>query len=1014
MRRAKSTSSTHTSSSGHQRTRTSIDPFVTRQQAETAALEAYHRAREQEEPACADYRPVPPKLPRRRSQVSGRSEGSHLEDFRLGRRNSNSKKENVKKVKPAVPHQISAKTTIEGSEGDEISIRRRYVVPTNPRNRQMLSEHASIPSFGRHARRSEPGYANGSPIPRNSSEVKEQSSTLRLRTTRGEQSHGSTDNLSLLSNFGEANHCTSSTRDATQQGINSLDAARAKCLQDFHHHKLCERKSFMLAPLQKLRSATVTKNSGSNFDTKLPPFNYTDELVPPPSIPPIISAPPIAAQKKSRNFSDSLKGRFKKVFRKPSRAPSGLPVQHIEAKDFRFSTYATPSISTTSRHDDPFIAVSDQQSIATQEFKTASVSTRGSADEQSTAKSRVTSWTNSTIGDTLSTRNGAEFADFDGEHAKMKRSDSLLTLRKTPSLFGRSIKSRLRRPSRAKLRGSDESAGLYSALQERIQPPKSVIQISDVDQDSLSTTISALATLPSQQRANSSMSSNRRGLPPTIRSITPEPNLYKLEIPSPVLEVLSPPAPTVEPAVRSDEHYDRNPRSHLQRRPAVKAPTPSKEQIARRMEKSKNRWQSPLDEMSPPPPTAGRAAMTEDNPYELRPLNRTLQQPVIGNDLPHHAKVAEKLPSTRYDVLSPSVYSRETNGDTPQPDSPVDKGDMMVTITGREVRSYSISPAKRGQQDERPVQGSADWRRWLSSEINGLNDSSGLDEFSLPKTMLKDSEPARVSADQVSEPPRMMRHGQEDQYLYSTHDKDVSSDNQQSNADQLNQTDDGNSNNTVDQTAANGNISAHVNTTSNTQALNDSRKAGQRANQATHATSERHYSGDVPTRPLSKEPRTTYKPRSAFDLRANYKTNSLEKAKPIAVRRKSSKNINNIHILEDTTIQNISAGPYASSQQIASSHANNKENSPPPSEANTLPIVSSSEWLAAGTNKKRDIKGASSVRPGAMSRSRSISRHSPSRSPSTIVPSDGSSPGQRMVTNWLDGKREKEGSLAFV
>jgi hypothetical protein len=178
---------------------------------------------------------------------------------------------------------------------------------------------------------------------------------------------------------------------------------------------------------------------------------------------------------------------------------------------------------------------------------------------------------------------------------------------------------------------------------------------------------------------------------------------------------------------------------------------------------------------------------------------------------------------------------------------------------------------------------------------------------------------------------------------------------------------------------------------------------------------------DVSTEPVNPEDddqkqtdeamKISSRAKSTFDLRANYKNNANGRPKPIAVRRKTEAT-NNILILEDSTIQNISAGPYASQAAITTPPNANKENTPP-SEANSLPVLSSSEWLAAGTTKKRDARKTSAVHPAY--RNRSVSRYSPSRTPNPgSGGGGGGSPGQRLVTNWLDGKRSKENSPAFV
>lgn len=147
-------------------------------------------------------------------------------------------------------------------------------------------------------------------------------------------------------------------------------------------------------------------------------------------------------------------------------------------------------------------------------------------------------------------------------------------------------------------------------------------------------------------------------------------------------------------------------------------------------------------------------------------------------------------------------------------------------------------------------------------------------------------------------------------------------------------------------------------------------------------------------------PPTHYKHKSAFDLRAKYKSGITSASRPVEVRRKSTVPLT-VAVFEDNTIQNISAGPYAS---VSSSNAQaNKENTPPHiTDDGSLPAVSSSEWLAGPTGKKRDAK----ARP----------KSSPPKTGVLVGSGREGSPGQRMVTGWLEGRKGKggDGEIAFV
>jgi len=163
-------------------------------------------------------------------------------------------------------------------------------------------------------------------------------------------------------------------------------------------------------------------------------------------------------------------------------------------------------------------------------------------------------------------------------------------------------------------------------------------------------------------------------------------------------------------------------------------------------------------------------------------------------------------------------------------------------------------------------------------------------------------------------------------------------------------------------------------------------------------------SGAIPDKdPIAQShlsPPTHYKHKSAFELRAKYKSSITGASRSVEVRRKAT-TPHTIAVFEDNTIQNISAGPYA---DVSSINTNaNKENTPPHiTDDSGLPAVSSSEWLAGPTSKKRDPK----ARP----------KSSPPKTGGLAASGREGSPGQRMVTGWLEGRKGKgyDGDIAFV
>jgi hypothetical protein len=1135
LRRAKSTSSHHTSSSGHQRTSTSIDPFVTRQQAEVAAVEAYIRAKQLDDWGYQTTRPVPQKLQRRRSQNTGRTEGSHLQDARLGRRRSTSRKGDGRAPQPVRVREREptvAESFADSSAGEEriITKKRSVIPPSSSVSRQTYSDHLSVPPPSHRFRKAQSVYADGSPTPRHAPSLNQRSSTLQLSTVTSDPEHsdGYGGNFEQLSNFAEPTQdFASSTPEVKQRSIREtqtnddiLAMARDKYLQDFQQKKVKQRKSMFFAPLQKLRSTTpaVPQRDEKNFDTGLPPFNYADDgeltllqaaAMDPATVGSAAAAPPLPAiaVDKRRNFS-SVKNRIKNVFRKTSSVRQHMPPQQVQATHYHYGGPDEAYGSVTAKRvgePDPFLEQLDEPPPIPIEQRYGSAGSKLSVGQCSEARSRVTSWTNSTVAGTVRSRMCDAHPPPANDGAGLKRSTSQSTLRKASSFFGRPVVSKLRKPSKPQLRGSEESHGLYSALQERMKPAKRTPtpeQSANESVASRSRGPSALSTLPSQQHAANSTASTHRysTVTSTVRSVTPDPMAYKLGICSPVPEVMSPDQNEASTGGRKIPHL-----------PTRKAPAPSQEQLNRRLQRSRNRWQSPLDELSP------TRASTEDIPHELRSLSQSHHQPPVTNDLPHHAKVARSEPVDRSNMLSPSLYSRGTDGATPRPDTPVENCGMVVTITGREIRSYSISPPKRGDEaQQRPVQSSGQWRKWLSDEV--LKDSQ--EDFTLTQAFLQNSAvESRPTSRQGAMPPHdisrptsaspQLPESRPPSSTRTMHPRPRGPSRSSFMNDRYPMIDTGRNSSdeavrartrsglssVMGERAANSTTrpstdSSHAKTSTlgsnfnrprvvaGRQSLAQLETAALRSRSALGTPEEREepkMSGAIPepaqpdttnplpssdkaTLPSVQRPRiTNTKHKSAFELRASYKNNNTGRSTPIEIRRRQMNDIpdhgeredvdSGTNILEDSTILNIAAGPYAltatsaprqtnpaASKTTPASNESNKENaapapSPTPSPgaaANGLPQLSSSEWLAAGPNKARRppsmmvhpaLRDRSSSRSSAPRKAKSFYGAAPENgsgvSPKTNGAKGSGTPAQRMASEWLE-KRSRENTPAFV
>ncbi|EME83941.1 uncharacterized protein MYCFIDRAFT_195132 [Pseudocercospora fijiensis CIRAD86] len=1042
LRRAKSMSSTHTAASGQaQRLGTTIAAQNTRLQAEVAAVEAYERARQLDELSAFTSKPRPN---RRRSQASGRTEGSHFEE---ARRRSVNQAENVR-PRPSNASSFAqnraslpSQTRVEASDEGRVITRSRSVIPPVPAaTASSCSRPASI-SAARHTRQRQSVDTDGSPAPRYSQCVKDRQATLQLSTLSNEVT--SEEGTPFTAPRSPPRPARPSIRE-TQTDEDIRNMATSAYLQDLERKRIRERRSFIFSSFKKRRA------TGNAFNTSLPPFNYAHDGdgAPMPTNSAML-APAIGAQTKSRHFSSSIKSRIKNAFRRTSRATSSMPAQHVHAKEFHFTIKDyDPSDESRGSVDfaDPFMTIAAEEPRIAPPSPQTRPNSKVSTINDGSAKSRVTSWTNSTVAAFSSIRTNVATAHPKEQSPALHRTASHHTLRKKSSFLGGPIRDKLRRVSKADLKGSEESMGLYSALQRRMRSSKSSDPIHqplisaplELEPGKNSAqTLDTRASLPSQRYRQTDDA--RSDFDTTIRSITPEPNPYGIDIPSPVHEVTSP-AQSNDDIDSTVLHHavhgsgGSSARSGLQRRSAVKAPPPSQDALARRVERASNRWKSPLDELSPSN-SRSTLRMSEDNPYILRSLSQAAKQVTPVNDLPHHRKAVNLL-SPRSDVISPSVYSRATDGASPRPDSPeVYEPATTITITGHEVRRYSISPPKRIDEKQHRGHGSGTWRKWLSDEMNttlGSNEKqirlpqsifvnppaqrqdSGVSSLTAvpghkrsvasitaelrsvsPLSFHSENRPASRASSQVSDmngrypvinasrntsqhsiatsrkasppPPPARQDSSEGRLLHSV------------------------------AMAKKPSIDAALHSTATTRARANSKSAGlgqisaaarsqsalgSRQNLNVEAASG---SGRLSAASATSPGKAFSRPKSAYELRVNYKNNANAASKPLEVRRKAIENGEN-SMLEDSTLFNISAGPYAAPR----SPSTNQENTRPMD--SPLQSLSSSEWLAAGSGKKRDAR-----------------RFTASPAHSQIYGSSRKerSPGQRLVTNWLDERMSK-------
>ena len=749
-RRARSIASMQ---AARQRSSATSDPLVIRQQAEMAATLAFRSSQPIEQPACLDYRPAPPLLQRRRSQVTGRSEGSHLEDARLGRRRSTTLCD--RKITPMARQRPQTEYVPTTQKENETRTKRTTTVQPHPAIKSAARNEVLGSLANNHHRTSPFAYSNGSPAARTVSATPGLRSSTTAQTPRHtDKSYDDGISVTYTEPHSYAsrikaesqNHPSRVSIRETQTDEEIIALARERRMQESQHQKIRERKSFFgsLPMLQK--RATPSEPTGITYDSSLPPFNYADDSLlaplPPPNdvaLPTSISKPSVRPDRKTRAFSTSVKGQFKRLLRKASRAPSGLVTQHTEVEvhgDFVVDDGDSARLRASSILTDPFIALDSPLAVA-QTSGNLSLSVNNpsgtSVDGESAAdRSRVTSWTNSTTAGTTSTRANTASTSVADENGRIICDRTHPALRKKSSFFGRAVVNRLRKPSRADLKSSKESQALFTALRDRMMPQDENPTSEESASNAASRTSSALSTLPSQKRA-ASLAPSINGKPLTIRTVSPDSNSFQIKAMSPLVEA-SPEHDSVQD--RADEqtptanHYGSKRKSV-----ALQAEPPSPERIARRVQQTQTRWKGALHATSAASDGKTTSAYDDDSPYDFPSLchNPYAGQETDTGGLPKHTRVSAPAAVTREDLLSPSIYSRATDGASPHLVTPEQNG-TRITVTSREIKRYDISPTKKHTSAAQPpIHASGDWRKWLSDEMTSLTGQGEVGSLDVPQ-----------------------------------------------------------------------------------------------------------------------------------------------------------------------------------------------------------------------------------------------------------------------------------------
>lgn len=762
LRRAKSSSSI-------QPKHHELQPLaIHRKHAELAAIEAYRRAQNQDEILQQLQPSVKPE--RRRSRKSGPSEGSHFQDSRQGNRLSAStsggpSRSNSTKLTHRNP------TTMKFEDGEErIVTRPRRVVDTNSTtatktNRNIQSNMSSAGPSVRDLKTKSMYTLNSSSA--------SQSQYSTSAAPRRYSVFPDTPYRSAIDSAKSAH--TSSTPSSDQPVIPTIrekqtdEMVRAHAydayLQDFHQRKVREGKSF-IAPIKKrlVKDKDRALPNTTFYDSSVPPYNLaseSDDVFSSPPMPPVealeaMEALPVT-KNKSRTVSDSLKNRIKRMLGTSKRVQSALPAQHVEAKTLHLQINPRKPDSTSPHMFlFPGLATSLPGTARSRQISTKRVDSGGDA---ATVKSRVTSWTSSTAAGTVRSSQGQGLAAI--HESAVTANPDVAPRKQHGSFLGRALRIPLRRGSQTELnRSSKDSQQLYNALCKRIEDPQMSLYDEGRTNSGSHLNQSELSTAGvSSSSTHTALDDSAIGMPSvskTIRAVSPDlhdsgvsakefldpPSRLAPQAPAVVVRKASwwKPGRKSSPAESMPQNHDRG-SLHNTHGLDASVISPSQQQIAQRVERVETRWQSALEHESPVLSRAMQYTMNEDDPYRLRsivasPVDDYLPVAVRHNHPRLQNMEAELSPSVAISrtqqLNSPSVYSRTTDCRSVTPMDTSEGHSMFVTITGREVKRYSLdSPAKSSNATSYPLQPSHEWKSWLNKELADLNTTPAPDDFTL-------------------------------------------------------------------------------------------------------------------------------------------------------------------------------------------------------------------------------------------------------------------------------------------
>ena len=525
----------------------------------------------------------------------------------------------------------------------------------------------------------------------------------------------------------------------------AIKMARDQYLRQLEEQRVKGRPSF-LHPVERRKSQkafrrTVRTSSTNSYGSAISSSNQ-------------LAAKPATSQglgRKARELSMSLKDKLKKVFRRSSQVEESIPTQQLDATRAHFRDYmpATSSVyqdyKSVSPPNDSIIRrvnsrTSSLGSAAVQPDKghlAGSIRSVRSDDSISNGRSRVTSWTNSTAANTMTTReivmdkkrlsiiqeNGGPHQSLSMAHPYGTPTDGRYAVFRKPLRNNSGV---------GRVTGPVDSHRVYSALMRRLEENAPAARRADadylmgIDHGETNYQLSATSLRTTSGNTERTPANTREVSNPSEESLSSVRGIKVLK------------SVNALPGDRAD-HVFSDEDSAKARRGLGNTPP----DLAERIERVNTQHRGPLREIRSsffPPST--RIESLKTSPYR-RALQagsedrkgpegetRDISTRSIGT-VPHF-NIGHQLSHRGSTIGSGSIYSQTTSGNTPQPmDSYVSligsenggEPGTAVIITNRTAR-FNVATAPAACTGKTSARSSNEWKTWMASQVAGLENQN--------------------------------------------------------------------------------------------------------------------------------------------------------------------------------------------------------------------------------------------------------------------------------------------------